>query len=30
VDGAGVAHVLVLGGDDVNAPGKKHKEVWFY
>ena len=30
VDAVGVAHVLVLGGDDVNAPGKKRKEVWFY
>ena len=30
VDAAGVAHVLVLGGDDVNAPGKKRAEVWFY
>jgi hypothetical protein len=30
VDSNGVAHVLVLGGDDVNAPGKKRAEVWFY
>jgi hypothetical protein len=30
VDAGGVAHVLVLGGDDVNAPGKKRPEVWFY
>lgn len=30
VDASGVAHVLVLGGDDVNAPGKKRAEVWFY
>ncbi|HXI64131.1 MAG TPA: hypothetical protein VNH14_06485 [Gemmatimonadales bacterium] len=30
VDANGVAHVLVLGGDDVNAPGAKHKQVWFY
>jgi hypothetical protein len=30
VDASGVAHVLVLGGDDVNAPGKKRSEVWFY
>lgn len=29
-DGNGVAHVLVLGGDDVNAPGRKRAEVWFY
>lgn len=30
VDANGVSHVLVLGGDDVNAPGKKRAEVWFY
>lgn len=30
VDAAGTAHVLVIGGDDVNAPGKKRAEVWFY
>lgn len=30
VDASGVAHVLVLGGDDVNAPGRKRAEVWFY
>lgn len=30
VDASGVAHVLVLGGDDVNAPGKKRAEVWYY
>lgn len=30
VDANGVAHVLVLGGDDVNALGKKRAEVWFY
>jgi hypothetical protein len=30
VDAAGVAHVIVLGGDDVNNPGKKHVEVWRY
>ncbi len=30
VDASGVAHVLVLGGDDVNLPGTKHKQVWFY
>jgi len=30
VDANGVAHVLVLGGDDVNTPGAKHKQVWFY
>jgi hypothetical protein len=30
VDGAGVAHVMVIGGDDLNAPGKKRAEVWYY
>jgi IPT/TIG domain len=30
VDANGFAHVLVLGGDDVNTPGAKHKQVWFY
>jgi len=30
VDANGVAHVLVLGGDDVNLPGTKHRQVWFY
>lgn len=30
VDGSGVAHVLIIGGDDVNAPGKVRPEVWFY
>jgi len=30
VDANGVAHLLVLGGDDVNLPGTKHKQVWFY
>jgi hypothetical protein len=30
VDADGVFHVLVLGGDDVNAPGTKHAEVFFY
>ncbi|HUF28294.1 MAG TPA: IPT/TIG domain-containing protein [Gemmatimonadaceae bacterium] len=30
VDANGVAHVLVLGGDDVNAPGQKRAEIWFY
>lgn len=29
-DATGVSHVLVLDGDDVNAPGKKRAEVWFY
>jgi hypothetical protein len=26
----GTPHVLILGGDDVNAPGKKRAEVWRY
>lgn len=30
VDAGGVSHVMVLGGDDVNTPGKMHKGVWFY
>jgi IPT/TIG domain len=30
VDDGGVAHVIILGGDDVNAPGKKRAEVWIY
>jgi hypothetical protein len=30
VDGLGVAHVMVIGGDDLNAPGKKRAEVWYY
>lgn len=29
-DAQGVAHVMVLGGDDVNAPGSKRKKVLFY
>ncbi len=29
-DALGVAHVMVLGGDDVNAPGSKRKKVMFY
>jgi len=29
-DGSGVAHIMVIGGDDLNAPGKKRAEVWFY
>ncbi len=28
-DPSGVPHVLVIGGDDVNTPGTKHREVWF-
>lgn len=30
VDTNGSFHVLVIGGDDVNAPGTKHSEVFFY
>ena len=30
VDGRGIFHVLVAGGDDVNAPGTKHAGVYFY
>lgn len=30
VDADGVAHVMVLGGDDVNNPGTKRAGVWFY
>lgn len=29
-DAQGVAHVMILGGDDVNAPGSKRKKVMFY
>jgi len=29
-DGSGALHVLVAGGDDVNAPGTKHRGVFFY
>jgi hypothetical protein len=30
VDAGGVAHVMILGGDDVNTPGARHSGVWFY
>jgi hypothetical protein len=30
VDGNGTFHVLVVGGDDVNNPGKKHKTAFYY
>jgi hypothetical protein len=30
LDGTGAFHVLVVGGDDVNAPTKKHKGVFYY
>ena len=30
VDGTGVFHVVVVGGDDVNVPGARHNTVFFY
>jgi hypothetical protein len=30
LDATGAFHVLVVGGDDVNAPTKKHKGVFYY
>lgn len=30
VDGAGVAHVMILGGDDVNDPGQRSGRVYYY
>jgi hypothetical protein len=30
VDGSGVAHVMILAGDDVNNPGSKTNKVIFY
>ena len=30
VDSNGVAHVMILGGDDVNSPGNKSDKVIFY
>jgi hypothetical protein len=30
VDAAGVAHVMILGGDDVNTLGTKRSAVFFY
>ncbi len=30
VDGSGVAHVMILAGDDVNNPGTKSNKVIFY
>jgi hypothetical protein len=29
-DTSGAFHVMVVGGDDVNTPGTKHKTVFFY
>ncbi len=30
VDANGVAHVMILGGDDVDNPGAKRKAVWIF
>ena len=30
LDGTGAFHILVVGGDDVNAPTKKRKAVFYY
>lgn len=30
VDADGAAHVMILGGDDVDAPGQKRAAVWFF
>ncbi len=30
VDANGVAHVMILGGDDVDNPGAKRRAVWFF
>jgi hypothetical protein len=30
VDASGAAHVMILGGDDVDSPGAKRAEVWVY
>jgi len=30
VDGTGAFHVLVIGGDDVDTPTKKHNTVFLY
>jgi hypothetical protein len=30
VDGDGVAHVMILGGDDVNDPGLRSAKVFYY
>lgn len=30
LDGSGAFHVLVVGGDDVNAPTTKHKGAYYY
>jgi hypothetical protein len=29
-DASGVSHVMILGGDDVNAPGQKQVKVLYY
>ncbi len=30
VDGSGTSHVMILGGDDADAPGQKQSAVWVY
>lgn len=30
VDGSGTAHVMILGGDDVDQPGHKQSAVWVF
>lgn len=30
VDGSGEAHVIIIGGDDVNSPGNKQTDVFYY
>ena len=30
VDGEGVAHVMILGGDNVNDPGQRSGKVFYY
>jgi hypothetical protein len=30
IDANGVAHVMILGGDDVDNPGAKRQAVWFF
>ena len=30
VDGDGVAHVMILGGDNVNTPGQRSEKVFYY
>ncbi|MBI2073301.1 MAG: Ig-like domain-containing protein [Gemmatimonadetes bacterium] len=30
IDASGVAHVMIIGGDDVDKPGSKRVQVWYY